>query len=203
LEASCIILAGGKSSRLGHDKVLETIGKRSLLEQTISRVSPLCDELIIVTAQKQAVPDLTSHPNLKVVHDILPFKGPLVGIYTGLTESTSPRSLVVATDMPFLNENLLRHLLQLAADFDLVVPRIRNRLEPLHAVYSKNCLAPMESMIKQDKLCVNKLTQSVKTRYVEAAEIERFDPDYLSFFNINTEADLEKARKLAGGSTED
>ena len=202
MDASCIILAGGKSSRLGYNKVLQTVGKRSLLEETISRISLLCNELIVVTAQKQAIPELTSNSNLTIVQDVLPNKGPLVGIYTGLIESTSPYSLVVAADMPFLNQNLLRYLLRLAVNFDLAVPIIGNKLEPLHAVYTKNCLTPIEAMIKQDNLSVNKLARTVRTRYVGAEEIERFDPEYLSFFNINTEADLEKARKLAGGATE-
>ena len=71
-------------------------------------------------------------------------------------------------------------------------------VEPLHAVYSKNCLAPAESLLKQGNLSVYQLFPLVKVRYVEAEEIDRFDPQHLSFFNINTEADLETARKLAG-----
>ncbi len=80
----------------------------------------------------------------------------------------------------------------------MVAPRVGDYVEPLHAVYTKSCLTPIESMIKQDNLSVHKLLQSVKVRYVETEEINRFDPAHLSFFNINTDADLEKARKLAG-----
>ena len=199
METSCIVLAGGKSLRLGSDKVLETIGNRSLLQLVLSCVLPLSREVIIVTASEPSIFESIDHSKLKVVTDIYPGKGPLGGIHTGLATSASFYNLVVASDMPFLNQALLRYMLQVSADFDLVVPRIGNFVEPLHAVYTKRCLAPMEEMLKQDKLMVNQLFSSVKTRYVEIEEIERFDPRHLSFFNVNTKADLKRARELARG----
>ena len=199
METSCIVLAGGKSLRLGYDKVLETVGNRSLLQLVVSGVASLGSEVIIVATSKQIVPQSIDYPRLKVVTDIYPGKGPLGGIYTGLATSTSFYNLVVASDMPFLNQTLLRYMIQLAANFDLVVPRVGNLVEPLQAVYAKSCLTPIECMIKQDKLSVNQLFRLVKTRYVEAEEIERFDPNHLSFFNVNTKADLKRARELARG----
>jgi len=199
LETSCIILAGGKSSRLENDKVLETVGNRSLLQRVISGVSLLSNDIIIVTASEQTVPECIDYPKLRIVTDICPGKGPLGGIYTGLATSTSFYNLVVASDMPFLNQALLHYMIQLSANFDLVAPRVGDLVEPLHTVYTKNCLAPIEHMIKQGKLRVNLFFSLVKARYVEAEEIERFDPEHLSFFNVNTEADLKRARELAGG----
>ena len=199
METSGIILAGGKSLRLGYDKVLETVGNRSLLQQVIGRVSSVSSDVIIVTANGLTIPRPIDYPKLRIVTDSYPGKGPLGGIFTGLAVSTSFYNLVVASDMPFLNQALLRYMKQLSANFDLVVPRLGNLAEPLHAVYAKSCLAPIEQMIKQDKLRVNQLFRLVKTRYVEAEEIERFDPEHLSFFNVNTRADLAMARKLARG----
>jgi len=199
LETSCIVLAGGKSLRLGRDKVLETVGNRSLLQLVLSCVTSLTREVIIVAVSEQIIPQSIDHSKLRVVTDIYPGKGPLGGIYTGLATSTSFYNLVVASDMPFLNQALLRYMIQLSANFDLVVPQMGNLVEPLHAVYTKRCLAPIEQMIKQDKLSVNQLFRLVKVRYVEAEEMERFDPKHLSFFNINTKADLKRARELARG----
>ena len=199
METSCIVLAGGKSLRLGHDKVLETIGNRSLLEQVVSCASSLSNDIIIVAAEKQTVPQLEGYSKLRIVTDIYPGKGPLGGIYSGLVASTSLYNLVVASDMPFLNQALLRYMIQLSVNFDLVAPRVGNLVEPLHAVYTKSCLAPIERMIKQGKLSVYKLLHLVRVRYVETEEIDKFDPKHLSFFNINTEADLEIARDLARG----
>jgi molybdopterin-guanine dinucleotide biosynthesis protein A len=200
LKKSCIVLAGGKSLRLGYDKVLETVGSRSLLEQVISRVGSLSDEIIIVIAGEQNIPESIGHPNFKILADIYPKKGPLGGIYTGLVTSTSFYNLVVASDMPFLNQALLRYMIQLSSDFDSVVPRVGKLLEPLHATYTKSCLPAIESMIKQSDLRVDHLFKQVKVKYVETEEINEFDPKHLSFFNVNTKADLAIARDLAKGS---
>ena len=200
MDTSCIILAGGKGLRLGYNKVLETLGNKSLLQRVLSSINSLCREIILVTAQELIIPQFTSHQKLRTVTDIFPGKGPLGGIYTGLAASDSFYNLAIACDMPFLNQPLLRYMIQLSANFDVVVPRVGNMVEPLHAVYTKNCSAPIEDMLKQDKLSVNKLFSLVRVRYVEAEEIDRFDPEHLSFFNINTEADLEKARELVKGN---
>ena len=197
MDISCIILAGGKGLRLGRDKAVEIINDRHLLQQVVSRVSFLNSNIIIVTATKQPFPQFIGYPKIGIVTDTYPGKGPLGGIYTGLATSDSIYNLVVACDMPFLNQALLRYMVQLSANFDLVVPRWDGMVEPLHAIYSKGCLAPIESLLKQGTLSVNKLFTLVKVRYVEAEEIDRFDPKHLSFFNINTEADLKMARELA------
>ena len=87
-------------------------------------------------------------------------------------------------------------MVQIADGFDLVIPRLDNMVEPLHALYSKNCLIPMEHMIEQSNLSIHGLLELVKVRYVDTDEIDRFDPRHLSFFNVNTEADLQTAREL-------
>jgi len=190
------VLAGGKGLRLGQDKALETIGGRSLLEWVLRCLSLFGSEILIVTASGQSYRQLSGYPKLRVVTDIYPSKGPLGGIYTGLKVSDSFYNLVVACDMPLLNRALLGYMMEVSAGFDLVVPRLGNMIEPLHAVYSKGCLASIECLLEQGSLSVRGLLTRVRVRYVEAEEINRFDPEHLSFFNINTEADLERAGKL-------
>jgi len=183
--------------RLGRDKVQETVGNSNLLQRALSQLAPFDCDIIIVTAGAKSLPRVNGYQGFRIVNDIYPGKGALGGIYTGLAESKSPYNLVVACDMPFLNQALLRYMIELAAGFDLVVPRLGEMVEPLHAVYAKSCLAPIEGLLKQDSLEVRALFDLVKVRYVEASEIDRFDPQHLSFFNVNTEADLEKARQMA------
>lgn len=187
-----IILAGGKSIRLGRDKALEEIGGKSLIEWVIERLSPLESEIIVVTSSSDQLPDL----GMKRVIDSYPGKGALVGLYSGLREAASFHSLVVACDMPLLNINLLRYMVELCPVFDVVIPRVKGYLEPLHAVYSRNCLGAIEGMLHEGRLKIAELLSAVRVRYVEDAEVERFDPQGLSFFNINSEADLERARTL-------
>ena len=202
MNISCIILAGGKSTRLGHDKVLETVGNTSLLEQVISRIDPLSKEIIIVTAKERTFTQLASHPKVKIVYDIFPGQGSLGGVYTGLVKSDSFYNLVVAADMPFVNTSLLRYMIGICEGFDFVLPRVNGLFEPLHAIYSKNCVAPIESILNQGKRVIVELFNYVKVKYVEAEEVDKFDPKHLSFFNINTKEELELAKRIAGGAAD-
>jgi molybdopterin-guanine dinucleotide biosynthesis protein A len=202
LDISCIVLAGGKSTRLGHDKILEQFGDTSLLELVISRIDPLGKEIIIVTAKERTFTQLASRPKIKIVSDIFPGQGSLGGIYTGLVNSNSFYNLVVAADMPFLNVNLLRSMIEMADGYDFVLPRVNGLFEPLHAVYSRDCIPPIERILNQGKKVIIELFNYVRVRYVETDEIDRFDPQHLSFFNINTPQELERARKLAAGAAE-
>ena len=199
MDISCIVLAGGKGLRLGRDKVLEIVGNRNLLRWVIAQLSSFKSDIIVVTAGKKSFPQFNDNPRFKLVTDTYPAKGPLGGIYTGLAASDSFYNLVVACDMPFLNQALLRYMIQLSTGFDLVVPRLGDLVEPLHAIYSKSCLAPIEGLLSQGNLRVSALFDLVKVKYVEADEIDSFDPEHLSFFNINTEADLEIAQQLVRG----
>ncbi len=203
MDIGSIVLAGGKGLRLGHEKALETVGNKSLIQWVVFSLSFLNSDIVIVTAAKQFPPQVIGYPKLKMVTDTYPGKGPLGGIYTGLAASDSFYNLVVACDMPFLNQDLLDYMIQISTGFDLVVPRLGNMIEPLHAVYSKTCLAPIECLLKQGILSVRELFTLVRVRYVEATELNRFDPEHLSFFNVNTEADLETAREIARGDMSD
>lgn len=196
---SAIVLAGGKSSRLGRNKALEILGKENLVKQVVSRLSNLSNEIIVAIAPEQVVSFVRTQPATRVVVDLYPGKGPLAGIYTGLSAANTSHSIVVACDMPFLNQSLLCYLVELSPAFDIVVPRVEGMSELLHAVYSRECLAPIEHMLQQDRLRVSDLLRLVKVRYVGEEEINRFDPKHLSFFNINTKADMERAKALASG----
>ena len=196
MDIGCIVLAGGRGLRLGQDKASEIIGDRSLLERVVSRLTSFNSDILVVTASKRAFLQLNSYPRLRAVTDIYLNKGPLGGVYAGLKASDSFYNLVVACDMPFLNQALLRYMVQISSGFDLVVPRLGELVEPLHAVYSRGCLAPIESLLKQDDLSLRQLFALIKVRYVEAEEIDRFDPQHLSFFNINNKADMERAKRL-------
>lgn len=193
---SGIVLAGGKGLRLRRDKALEAVGDKSLLERVISTLNLFQGDIIIVVSREQSLPRSIDYPKLRIVADAYPGKGALGGIYTGLVASGSLHNIVVACDMPFLNRDLLNYMVQLAPGYDVVVPRLGRMVEPLHAVYSKNCLTAIEPLLKQYNLSISQLFAMVRARYVEAEEIDRFDPQHLSFFNINTEADLKRAREL-------
>jgi molybdopterin-guanine dinucleotide biosynthesis protein A len=196
LSMTSIILAGGKSSRLGRSKALQVIEGKSLIQWVIDHLTILSTEIIIATAYGEAIP-CSSSVRIKMIADIYPGKGPLAGIYSGLTASSSSRAIVVGCDTPFLSVSLLEYMTHICSTFDVIVPRIKDKVEPLCAVYSKNCLASVQELLEHNKLDINRLFSMVKVRYIEEDEINNFDPEHLSFFNINSQTDLERARKLA------
>ena len=191
---SCIVLAGGEGKRLGTDKAFLQIGGRVLIEGIVEKMARIGDEVIIVTNSPQRYGYLEA----RVVGDVYPGKGALGGIYSGLRAAHSHHSLVVACDMPFLDLRLLRYMILLSPGQDVVIPRVGELTEPLHAIYSRRCLQPIERVLAGGSLKIIDFFPEVRVRYIEEQEIKLFDPQCLSFFNINTPADLEKARNLAG-----
>jgi len=150
-----------------------------------------------VTSQEQF--GLLSHAQCggKVIVDLYPGKAALGGIYTGLSSASTTYSVVVGCDMPFLNSDLLQYQIALAGDFDVVALRINGKVEPLHAVYSRTCLPFLQRLVSGMALAISQLFDMVKTRFVDEEEVRRYDPQYLSIFNVNTEEDLKRARMLA------
>jgi molybdopterin-guanine dinucleotide biosynthesis protein A len=196
LNVSCIILAGGKSTRLGRNKIIETIGSQSLLERVVSTLLTFERQIIVVAAKDSYLPQLTNIPGYKTVMDIYPGRGSLGGLFTGLVYSKTLHNLVVACDMPFLKKELIQFMIGRARGFDVVVPKICGVYEPLHGIYSRNCIDKLEELIKRNRFSILELYPLVKVKQIENAEIDLYDPQHLSFFNINTEADLKRGIEL-------
>jgi molybdopterin-guanine dinucleotide biosynthesis protein A len=197
LKTGGIILAGGKGRRLGREKAWVELEGSGLLQRTVSNLEFLNSEIVIVKAPGAELPPLSSSVNLKIVQDSVTGKGPLAGIIAGLESSKYSHNLVIACDMPLVNLDLLKYIVSVAMDYDATVPRLEQQLlEPLQAVYSKNCITEIRKLLAQDILKVDILFSSVRTRFIEKAEIERFDPAHLSFMNINTPDDFKKVEGL-------
>lgn len=193
-----IVLAGGEGTRLGKNKLFEVVGGRPLVQRVIDRLDPISHRILVVTGEGHPPPAIEArHARLSFACDIYPRKGVLGGIFTGLSLTEAGHSLVVAADMPFLNPGLLRWLMDAAAGCDVVMPRLQGLIHPLHAVYSRSCLPAFRRELEAGRLQIRAILPSVRVKYVDEAQIDRLDPDHLSFRNINTPADLEDARRIA------
>ena len=193
---SGIVLAGGMSRRLGRDKALEPLDGSPLIRRVIGRLSQVSHETVVVVADMERGAALPLPDSARTVVDIYPGKGSLGGIFSGLSASGNRWGVVVACDMPFLNMGLFRHMLSLREGYDAVVPVIEDRPEPTHAIYSKKCLSHIEKRLQADDLKISRFFDEVKVRYVPEEEVATFDPEFLSFFNINTQEDLDRALAL-------
>jgi len=187
-----IILAGGRSSRMGQNKALLPLGGRPLITHVLTTLTGLCQEIIIVTNDPTPYAVLPA----RLVGDIYPGRGALGGIHAGLSASRTELTLVVACDMPFLNPALLRYLVSLAPGYDAVVPRLGDQFEPLHAVYTRRCLPPMERLLAQGPQRVITFYEQIHLRVVEEEELRRLDPELRSFINVNTPEEWTHAQQL-------
>lgn len=190
---SAIVLAGGRSRRLGHDKrYLRLWGAAgpTLLEQVIYVAGQLCTEVIVVLNDA----DNWAHISARCVPDIYADGGALGGLYAGLRATSHIYALAVACDMPFLNPTLLGAMLAQPRDYDVLVPQAlaasttRNPLgaETLHAIYGRSCLGPMQAALESGHRQITAFFPQVCVAFFAASDTRRYDPTGRSFININT-----------------
>ena len=192
-----IILAGGLSRRLGRDKAVEPINGQPLIGRVMDALSRITDELVVVVNTPQRGQELPLPDSAVAAVDIHPNAGSLGGIFTGLSAASNQWGIVAACDMPFLNLDLLSHLLSFRESHDAVVPVLDHRPEPTHAAYSKVCLSAIEARLEAGDLKIARFFDDVRVKYVSQRQVEEIDPGRLSFFNVNTEEDLTRACLLA------
>lgn len=200
---TAVILAGGRSRRLGRDKAVEPFDGEPLIRRVIRRaaagVNAGAGNVVVVVDDPTRAAALPLAPEQRTAGDIFPGGGPLGGIYAGLAAARTEWSLAVACDLPFLSIPLLRYMAGLRNDVDIVAPVVNGRPEPTHALYSRRCQPAIAARIQAGRFKAADLFSDVDVtvRYIDETEIRRFDPELLSFFNINRPADLARALELA------
>ncbi len=196
---TAVILAGGQSRRLGRDKAVEPFYGEPLIRRVIRRASEAVSayQIVVVVADPERAAALPLDDHHLTAVDVFPDCGSLGGIYTGLDAATTQWSLVTACDMPFLSAPLLSHMAGLRDGVDAVVPVIDGRPEPTHALYNRRCLPAIEAKLRAGQLKISGFFDDVTVRYVPEDDIRNFDPDLISFFNINRPEDLARAAELA------
>jgi molybdenum cofactor guanylyltransferase len=190
-----IILAGGKSSRMGYDKGLAMVNGDRMIELVYASLKQVVDKVIII-----ANTDSYNFLNLPVFEDEFKDKGPIGGIYTGLFHSTTEKNVIVACDMPFVTPQLLVHLLEHIGNNQIVVPSFDGNIEPLCGFYKKEILEQVEELIGMDVLPVHKaiqffdyLTLKINSENINNATV---------FTNINRPEDIQQLETSAHRKTE-
>ncbi len=194
IDVTGVLLAGGNSRRMGEDKRYLVVGEQTLLERGLAVLRSIFQEVLVVIAQDS----LPLKVAARVVRDLVPDCGSLGGLYTGLTQATTPYIFVVACDMPFLDPAVITQFTSRRASADIVIAKLAARLHPMHALYGKGCLPVLEQMIRTRQLKIQEMLShaSLHVRYVTDADLLTIDPSGRSFQNVNTPADLEVARSL-------
>ena len=177
---------------MGTNKAFLAIDGISLIEKTIHIYRQIFSEIIIVTNDPLAYMEFS---DAVIVTDIYKGKGPLGGIYTGLFYATHDYSFVAACDMPFINEDFIIYLTEQVGKHDIVVPELSEGFQPLHAVYSRNCLPHIKKMLIADKLKIAGFYKDVRLLSIPEDKISPFNQEGRLFLNVNTPEDLEKEQK--------
>jgi molybdopterin-guanine dinucleotide biosynthesis protein A len=184
-----VILIGGRSSRLGRDKVLLQLDGIPIIKHLHNGLKPLVHEVLLIGHRRPEFDPL----GLRVVEDIMPGAGPLGGIYTALVSSETPFVFVVAGDMPFISTSLISTIVQARRDADAVIPSGPRGLEPLCAVYSRSCTEPFGASLEKGNRRIVSALEGLNTLKPEIS-VRNSEQD--PFFNINYPEDLERIKKV-------
>lgn len=194
LPVTGLILSGGKSKRMGRPKAFLPFEGSTVIGHIVSEIKDLFSEIFIVANEVESFEDL----GVDVVKDILPHRGPLGGILSGLMTSSNHYAFVMACDMPLIDKRLVRELVSRRQDNDVVVLSHPQGIEPLFGVYSKNCIKPLEESLFAGNLSVQDFLSGLKAGVYEWMP-ERADAETLPpFFNINTPQDYSRVIAKAG-----
>jgi len=183
-----IILAGGKNKRMGENKAFLEINGERLIDRTLAIFRKIFHDIIIVTNDPLSYIEFT---DAAIVTDIYKEKGPLGGIYTGLFYSRNDYAFVCPCDMPFLNKDFIEYLVGKDGKYDVIVPEFAEGYQPLHAVYSRNCLLSIKRLLTMDKLKITGFYRDMRVLIIPPEQITPFDADGRLFRNLNTPQDVE------------
>jgi molybdopterin-guanine dinucleotide biosynthesis protein A len=181
-----VILAGGLSRRMGQDKAMVEIHGARIIDRSVALLQHLFGRVMVVTNS----PALYAHLGVSLVGDLMPGRGALGGLHAALFLAPTPRIFVAACDMPFLNPAVIEWLARCPSRWDVVVPKVRGYLEPLHAVYSRRCLKPVEEFLNTGGRKIVDFYPRVRVKEAPEEEFLPLDPELRSFLNINTPEDL-------------
>ena len=191
-----VIQAGGESRRMGQDKGLVPFLGKTLIERVIERLRPAADELVVTTNNLSAYKFL----GVPLYSDFISGAGALGGLYTALHAAKNQWVAVTACDMPFASPNLLWTAAERLAEgnFDVVIPRGPNGLEPFHAVYrAAACLPHILSALQAEKRRVDSWFGAVRLSQISWDEVLQIDPSGRVFLNVNTPEELAAAEEVA------
>lgn len=183
-----IILAGGGNTRMGQNKAFLRVGGERLIDRTVRIFQELFREVIIVTASPLDYIDQEA----AIATDILPERGALGGLYTGLFYAGEEHSFVAACDIPFLNRSFIEYMASKATGYDIVIPAPADGLQPLHAVYARRCLPAIRSLLDRNRLQIKEFYPGRRILKIAPEILRCFDPEGLMFLNVNTPEDFRK-----------
>jgi len=187
-----IVLAGGRSSRMGSDKSLMVLNGKTLVEYAIDALKPLCNKVVI--SSNNFIYEFTG---CEVWPDELPDRAPMIGIYSCLKRSETEINIILSCDMPLMSTAMLEYLLNQSANHDITVPiQEDHRIEPLCGIYKKSAVEILMDFIDNGNFRLNECIQAASSRLVTVGpELPFYSPDLFS--NINYREDFDRLQEIS------
>jgi len=198
---SGIILAGGRSQRMGTDKALlpfpgdsspSSTSPTTFLTRLTAVLTSCCTEVVVVArdpAQASLYANLDD-PSVRLICDSVPGGGPLIGLSSGLSAIKTPAAFVVAVDMPFIEPAMLSHLHALYRDDTLLIPLVGGIPQVMLAIYPRSILPIIREHIEQGQRSLRCLLEAAPVQYIEEAQLRQADPQLRSFVGVNTPQEM-------------
>uniref|UniRef100_A0A832G1A7 Probable molybdenum cofactor guanylyltransferase n=1 Tax=Ignavibacterium album TaxID=591197 RepID=A0A832G1A7_9BACT len=186
-----VILAGGKSSRMGVNKSFLKLGNQTIIERIVELMKSIFTEVIIITN----TPDEYKFLKLPLYEDIYKWKGPLAGIHSALTHSRTEKIFVLSCDVPFMSKEMIEYIVEYKSDKSIVFCEAAGYHQPLVGVYSKKILSAIEKFISN-----NEISNKSFHQFLKIVDVEIIHPEKLSFykdeifFNVNRPEDYEQLK---------
>lgn len=184
-----IVLAGGKSRRMGTEKGMLKLGSKHMIEYSIEVLEGICNQILIIENS-----DTYNFLGYEVIADIIPKSGPMGGIYTGLLNSNNDLNLLLSCDMPFIHPDLLKDLVKSSSGFDIVVPwHGGQNFEPMCAFYHKNSMKVFYEFIQRQNFKIPDTFEQLKThKFLFHSNLNYYTGDL--FFNVNSKEEFEQLK---------
>ena len=182
-DISGVLVAGGRSRRMGQDKRFMKVGGASVFERTLSVLRVTFAENIVVLAEPIEGLDVQRCP---VVYDLIPNAGSLGGLYTGLMTASRSRVFALACDMPFLDPEVIRFMLSQDESADVIVANLGGRFQPMHAVYSKRCVPFLQAMAQRNELKIQNLfhQNALRMKILTENHLQAFGPTLFPYTTL-------------------
>jgi molybdopterin-guanine dinucleotide biosynthesis protein A len=196
--ASAIVVAGGRSSRMGRPKAALDFGGVPLLARVVSELKRRFAEIVVVAAPEAEDLFQIDIPGIRTIRDETAFRGPLDAVRRGLDAVTNQIAFACSCDLPLLDADVAAAIVAMLGDFDAAIPIVGGKAQPLHAAYRKRCASALAALAARGESRLIAIADAVTTPRISENDLLVLDPELRSFFNLNTLDDYQRALKLAG-----
>jgi molybdenum cofactor guanylyltransferase len=198
LQFSAVVLAGGRSSRMGRPKAALEVGGRTIIERIVAELAHVAADIVVVAAPEHSeAAKIEIPPGVRIVRDDREYQGPVLALARGLDAAGCDVAFACSCDLPMLRGDVAAALVAMLDDYDALIPEVGGKLQPLHAIYRRRCADALRALDARGEQRLSAIADAVRTRRVAEPELRALDSELLSFINVNTPADLARVRQLA------